>query len=102
MGINGLTASLRSQLYAPDARVPIGIYLEVNREDKPMRINRPYNFQLQGRAKEVFKMLEILAKTEPIETDPDWWEVRAYVIALDQDQIAGGLSMTARLVMRGN
>lgn len=75
---------------------------ECKRERLKGMVNRPYNFYLIGRAKEVFRMLMILAKTEPIETDPDWWGVRAYVIALDQDQMASGLSMTDRLVMRRN
>lgn len=65
-------------------------------------IDRPYRFRLQGRAKEVFKMLELLAKTELMETDPDWWEVRAYIIANDRDKMGNNLAMVGRLTVRGN
>lgn len=67
-----------------------------------MKLNKPYNFQLKGRAREVFKMLEILAKTKLIETDPYWWIVRAGVIAQDRDLVANQLSITDRLAMRRN
>ena len=67
-----------------------------------MELNKPYNFKLQGRAKEVFKMLEILAKTELLESDLYWWIIRADVLARDKDLVTNGLSMTDRLVMRGN
>ncbi len=71
-------------------------------EKEEMELNKPYNFKLKGRAKEVFKMLEILAKTKPIETDPYWWVCRGKVIAQDKDLVANELSATDRLVMRRN
>ena len=67
-----------------------------------MKLDKPYNFQLQGRAGEVFKMLEILAKTKPIESDLYWWIVRSSIIALDRDLVVSELSIADRLVMRRN
>jgi len=43
-----------------------------------MLLDKPYNFKLKGRAKEVFKMLAILAQTGPMETDPNWWTLRLW------------------------
>ena len=65
-----------------------------------MNIDKPYNFRLIGRGKEVFKMIEILAWTKPIETCPFWWIVRGGVIANDRDLVATELSITDRLTMR--
>lgn len=43
-------------------------------------------FKLKGKAKYVFAMLNILATTELIEDDRDWWAVRAYLMACDRDR----------------
>jgi len=45
-----------------------------------------YILKLQGKAKDVFRMLKLLATTKPIEQDINWWELRAYIIANDQDK----------------
>ena len=47
---------------------------------------RVYVLRLKGRAKHVFDMLKLLAITEPIEQDRDWWRVRAYILAHDMDK----------------
>ena len=44
------------------------------------------NCRLVGKAKYVFAMLKLLATTEPIEQDKNWWIVRAYIIAKDNDR----------------
>jgi len=49
-----------------------------------------YILRLKGKAKHVFAMLNILATTEPIEQDKDWWTLRAYLIAHDQDRSSPG------------
>ena len=67
-----------------------------------MNIDKPYNFKLQGRAKEVFKMLELLATTVPIEAELNWRRVRAIVLANDRDMVARTLTPTARLSIRRN
>lgn len=45
-----------------------------------------YILRLQGKAKDVFRMLELLTTTKPMEQDRDWWELRTYLIANDQDR----------------
>ncbi len=44
------------------------------------------NLRITGKALAVFDMLNILATTEPIEQDRNWWSVRAYIISKDQDK----------------
>ena len=60
------------------------------------------HFKLRGKAKYVFSMLKILATTEPIEQDKNWWRARAYVLANDRDMMARQLSIANRLSMRNN
>jgi len=47
---------------------------------------RTYKLLLRGKAKDVFKMLELLATTRLIETDRNWWAVRAHIIATGMDR----------------
>jgi len=49
-----------------------------------MELDKPYNFKLTGRAKHVFAMIELLAWTYRMETDPEWWLVRAWRLASDR------------------
>jgi len=44
-----------------------------------------YILELRGKAKDVFRMLKLLATTEPMEQDINWWELRAYIMANDRD-----------------
>jgi len=67
-----------------------------------MNIDKPYNFRLKGKAKDVFKAVELLATTEDIEADLNWWRVRAIVIANDRDLATRELTPVARLLMRIN
>ena len=60
------------------------------------------SFQLKGKAKSVFTILNLLATTEPIESDVYWWSVRADIIARDRDMQLSKLSINARLNMRCN
>ena len=44
-----------------------------------MEIPEPYNFKLKGRVGEVFKMINLLAETIPLEwLTRDYWESRLY------------------------
>jgi len=47
---------------------------------------RTYRLLLRGKAKGVFKVLELLTTTRPIETDRNWWTVRAHIIATGVDR----------------
>jgi len=44
------------------------------------------SFKLKGKAKCVFAMLSILATTTIIEQDKDWWQIRAHILANDNDR----------------
>jgi len=44
------------------------------------------SFKLKGKAKYVFAMLNILTTTKIIEQDKDWWQVRAQILANDNDR----------------
>ena len=37
------------------------------------------SFRGAGKAKAAFQLLEILATTEPVETDKDWWVLRLWL-----------------------
>ncbi len=50
-------------------------------QEKGLMSIAPLKFR--GKAKPVFEMLAIMADTEPIEADKDWWGVRAYILAHD-------------------
>ena len=38
-----------------------------------------YRLRLKGKAKDVFRMLNLLAKTAPEEDDPNWWALRLWL-----------------------
>lgn len=41
--------------------------------------------KLSGKSKPVLDFISLLAITEPMETDPDWWAVRLYCLFELQD-----------------
>lgn len=41
-------------------------------------------FWLRGEAKAVFAMFDMYVKTEPISTDPTYWELKALLMANDE------------------
>ena len=44
----------------------------------------------------------IRIETKPSEADENWWACRAYLLANDQDRLAGDLPLLAGLLMRNN
>ena len=59
-------------------------------------------FQLRGKADPVLKFWELMAKTEPIEQDRNWWSLRAWVIAHDKSKDYHDYSLESKLIMRRN
>jgi len=37
------------------------------------------NFKLKGKAKYIFQFIEIIATTDPEETDSNWWAIRLWL-----------------------
>jgi hypothetical protein len=57
-----------------------------------MRAKGLISFRMVGKARAVFGMLDLLAATKPMETDPDWWALRTYSMGMSTDgQLPGEL-----------
>jgi len=54
------------------------------------------SFKLKGKARCVFAMLNILATTTIIEQDKGWWQVRAHILANDNDKQSSPRSLWSR------
>jgi hypothetical protein len=49
-------------------------------------------FKLIGKSRAVFGLINLFATTQPMETDPGWWAIRAYCLGMSLDkQLPGEL-----------
>ncbi len=59
-----------------------------------MRARGLISFRMVGKAKAVFSLLELLANTEPMEDNTDWWAIRAWLLGTSRDtQFPGDLQL---------
>lgn len=43
------------------------------------------SLKIKGKAKDVFSFLDMLANTKPLQSDFEWWSVRADILSRDRD-----------------